>query len=116
MAMRVERWWYAARVKARRVLRRQAVDQELDDELRSHVAHEVATLRAAGVSRREARRQALARLGGIEPTKESVRAIRPGVSGTGHLEGRLWHGSSPCPGHTPGGRRSPGLLDRPDAG
>jgi putative ABC transport system permease protein len=55
------------------------VDRELDDELRAYVEMTADEKRRAGLSDAEARRLALAELGGIEPIKERVRDVRAGV-------------------------------------
>ena len=75
-----ERWWYAWRVRLRVLLGRDEADRELDDELQHHVAREIEARRANGVPATEARRQALAALGGLAPTREHVRASRFGAT------------------------------------
>ena len=75
-----ERWWYAWRIRLRALLDRDGADRELDDELQHHVAREIEARRANGVPAAEARRQALAALGGLAPTREHVRASRFGAS------------------------------------
>ena len=78
--MPVERWLYAWRVRLRALLDRNRADRELDDELRHHVALEIEARCAQGVPPAEARRQALAVLGGLATTREEVRASRFGAS------------------------------------
>ena len=62
----------------RSLLRKQAVEQALDDELRSSVALLTQEKINDGFSPSAARRQALLELGGVEQVKEEVRAIRAG--------------------------------------
>jgi len=63
----------------RNLLRRNMVEQALDDELSSSVELLTEAKMNEGLSQREARRQALIELGGIEQVKEEVRAIRFGL-------------------------------------
>jgi predicted permease len=69
----------------RNLFRKQAVERQLDDELRAYVDIVTDEKIAAGMSARAARRTALAEFGGIEPVKEAVREHRSGAG----LE-RLW--------------------------
>lgn len=62
----------------RNLLRRNTVEQALDDELKSSVELLTEGKMKEGLARPEARRQALMELGGIEQVKEEVRAIRLG--------------------------------------
>src|SRR5208337_3415562 len=62
----------------RNLLRKQAVEQALDDELRSSVELLTQEKVNDGFSPSAARRQALIELGGVEQVKEEVRAIRAG--------------------------------------
>ena len=75
-----ERWLYAWRVRLRAVLDGGRADRELDDELQHHVALEIEARCARGVPPAEARRQALAALGGLGATRERVRASRFGAA------------------------------------
>ncbi|MDE2904626.1 MAG: ABC transporter permease, partial [Acidobacteriota bacterium] len=75
-----ERWLYAWRARLRAFLDGDRADRELDDELQHHVAREIEARCARGVPRAEARRQALAALGGLASTREHVRASRCGAS------------------------------------
>jgi predicted permease len=61
---------------ARGLLARGRVSRELQDELRFHLDQEIEANRSRGLSLAEARRRALADLGGLTQTAESVRAIR----------------------------------------
>ena len=67
------------RALVRNLLRRDAVERELDDELRGYCALLEAEKIAAGTSVAEARREARIELGGIEQVKESVRSARMGA-------------------------------------
>ena len=78
--MFLHRWFCAWRVRLRALLDRDGADRELDDELRHHVDLEVESRCARGVPAPEARRQALAALGGMASTREHVRASRFGAS------------------------------------
>lgn len=78
--MPFERWLCAWRVRFRILIDRDGVDRELDDELRHHVALETEARRAQGVPLAEARRQALAALGGLESVRNHVREARFGAS------------------------------------
>ena len=75
-----ERWLYAWRARLRVLLDSDRADRELDDELQHHLAREIEVRRANGLPAAEARRQALAALGGLTPTREQVRASRFGAS------------------------------------
>ena len=71
--MPFERWFYAWRVRLRMLLDRNRADRELDAELRHHVALETEARTGRGVPPGEARRQALATLGGIESARNQAR-------------------------------------------
>jgi predicted permease len=62
----------------RNLVRKRAVEQALDDELQSAVEVLMEEKMKEGLSRPEARRQALIELGGVEQVKEEVRAVRAG--------------------------------------
>jgi len=62
----------------RNLLRKNTVEQALEDELRSSVELLTEEKMNAGLSPSEARRQALIELGGVEQVKEEVRAVRVG--------------------------------------
>lgn len=66
---RIRSWW-------RDLFRRRQLDAELDDEIRYHIEREIEELVAAGVSRPEARRRALAEFGAVAAIKEEVRETR----------------------------------------
>ena len=63
------RWWH-------RLFRRDALEGELDAELRDHLENHVADLVASGVPVRDARRRAMIELGGLEGVKEQCRDVR----------------------------------------
>jgi len=63
----------------RNLLRKRAIEQALNDELRSAVELLTQEKMKEGLSQPEARRQALIELGGVEQVKEEVRAIRSGI-------------------------------------
>ena len=60
----------------RAVVRREAVERELDEELRFHLEREAEKYVRAGVPRREAERRARIALGGVERIKEDDRDAR----------------------------------------
>lgn len=64
---------------ARNLMQRNRVDADLSTELEGYVELLVAEKVRAGIDPREARRQALAELGGTERVKENVRAVRTGA-------------------------------------
>ena len=70
-------WW-------QRLWRRNELEQQLGKELQFHIEERVLALRQAGVSEREARRQARQEFGGVEQIKEACRDAR----------GTLWIESS----------------------
>jgi predicted permease len=70
------RWIAAARERLNALLHRARQDDELEEELRFHLAQETEYLNQAGLDAQEARRQAHVRLGGVEQWKESVRDAR----------------------------------------
>ena len=61
------------------IFRRERAEQQLDDEIRSFVEMSVADRIREGVPAAEARRRALADIGGVERVKESVRTGRHGA-------------------------------------
>src|SRR5690348_3445406 len=74
--MRMEGWRYTVPLKIRSLLRRHQADSELDEELREHVARKTEGYVAKGMSARQARRQAMIDLGGVEQAKENCREAR----------------------------------------
>jgi predicted permease len=63
-------------LRLRSLFRGESVERELSDELRFHIEQQIAQHEAAGMMPREARRVALAELGGIEQIKEECRDTR----------------------------------------
>src|SRR3989440_12122133 len=63
----------------RNLLRKRAIEQALDDELKSAVELLTQEKMKQGLSHPDARRQALTELGGVEQVKEEMRAIRSGI-------------------------------------
>src|SRR5262245_30664953 len=55
------------------LVRREQVEDRLDDEIRFHVEQQIEKNRRAGMSSHEARRQALIRFGGVEQMRERTR-------------------------------------------
>jgi putative ABC transport system permease protein len=74
--MRPEHWVYAIPLRLRSSFHRRQADQELDDELREHVEQRTEEYVAKGLPRKEACRQALLEMGGIEKRKEECRETR----------------------------------------
>ena len=60
-------------IRVRALLRRKAVETELDEELRSHLERQVEKYVRSGLSREEAQRQAWREFGGYEQVKEEYR-------------------------------------------
>ncbi|QNI36408.1 ABC transporter permease [Edaphobacter albus] len=77
--------WLRIRNILRNLLRKQQMEGHLDDELRAYTDMLADEKIAAGIPPHEARRAALAELGGIEPVRQKVRDTRAGAG----LE-RLW--------------------------
>jgi predicted permease len=72
--------WSRIRSALRNLFRKQQVESRLDDELRAYVEMVIDEKIAAGMSPSEARRTALAEIGGIEQVKQSVRDHRAGTA------------------------------------
>jgi predicted permease len=64
------------RYRLRALFRRSVVEQELSDELRFHLEHEVEKHRKSGISEEDARRRARLAFGGQEQIKEDCREAR----------------------------------------
>lgn len=71
------RLWTRLRHVYRNAFHRRRLETDLDDELRNYVHELIARKTAAGMSATEARRSALAEVGGIEQVKEASRDVRP---------------------------------------
>src|ERR1700691_3903521 len=74
--MRPEHWLYTIPLRLRSLFRPSRVDHELDEELRDHVEQRTDEYIAIGLPPREARRQALLEMGGVEKRKEECRDTR----------------------------------------
>ena len=70
------RWISKTALRVRSLVRRNAVDRELDDEMRFHLDRQVTANIEAGMSPREARNAALREFGGLEQFKEECRDMR----------------------------------------
>ena len=70
------RWLTTISLRIRSLFRRNAVDNELEDELRFHVERQIAANASAGMSTAEARRAAMCEFGGVEQLKEECRDMR----------------------------------------
>src|SRR6185295_8816607 len=68
--------WSDIRYRMRALLRRNAVESELDEELRFHIERETGKHEAAGVPRDEAARLARVAFGGVERAKDESRDAR----------------------------------------
>jgi predicted permease len=95
---------WTARVRAflRRLLSSRRAEQDLHDDVQGYADMLADELRASGLSAAEARRAAIAEVGGIEAVKESVRSSRAGAG----LE-RAWRDLHAAVRSL---RRSPGLA------
>jgi predicted permease len=74
--MRPDHWFYTIPARLRSLFRRTQADQELDEELRDHIERKTEEYVAKGLPLKEARRQALLEMGGIEKRKEQCRDKR----------------------------------------
>src|ERR1700761_3757336 len=74
------RLWSRLKFLSRNLLRRQQIESQLDEELRSYADMVADEKIAAGIPPSEARRTTLADLGGIEQVKQSVRDRRTGAA------------------------------------
>src|SRR5215468_3323498 len=71
--MRPDRWYYTIPLRLRSWFRRGRVEQELDEELRTHLDYEIEAGIRRGLTAEEARRAAVRRLDGIQQHKEECR-------------------------------------------
>ena len=76
MIVTLMRWWYAARIRLRALIRRERADAELSRELRLHLDQESEEYIARGMSPEEARRAALRRFGSVTTVQEECRDMR----------------------------------------
>ncbi len=67
------RFWYLVVAQVKSLLLRRRRQDELDEELRLHLAQEIEQRVARGMSPKEARRSALCAFGGVERTKDECR-------------------------------------------
>jgi putative ABC transport system permease protein len=74
--MQPEHWLYTIPLRLRSLFRRREADMDLDDELRDHVEQKTEEHVAKGLAPKEARRQVLLEMGGIEKCKEECRETR----------------------------------------
>src|SRR5450432_1777578 len=74
--MRIEHWWFTARLRLKSLLRGGRVEEELSEELQFHLDQKVAEGIAAGLSAKEARYAAMRAMDGLEQRKEQVRDTR----------------------------------------
>ncbi len=72
----MSRWLSEAFNRTRSFFRRDPLDQELDEEIASHLQMAVEENMARGLPAREARRQALTRFGGVQQARETHRETR----------------------------------------
>jgi predicted permease len=77
-------FWSEVRYRLRALFRRDAIERELDDELRFHLEREAEKSVAAGLPREEAMRRARLTFGGVDRIKEDDRDSR-GVALLEHL-------------------------------
>src|SRR5215469_10029359 len=68
--------WRALSIRIRAVFNRNAVNQELDEEVRFHIEHETQANMSRGMKPEEAARQARMDFGGEQRVKEEYRAVR----------------------------------------
>src|SRR5262249_58353324 len=76
LSMGSSRWLYTIPLRLRSLFRRQAVERDLDDELRDHLELKTAQYQSSGLSAEEARRAALRDLDSFELRKEQCRDAR----------------------------------------
>ncbi|MGH9861143.1 MAG: ADOP family duplicated permease [Candidatus Acidiferrales bacterium] len=70
-------WWHGLKAALRFLLRRRAVEQQIDDEVRSYVAHRADALERRGLERSRAERQSRVECGSVESVKEEIRDVFP---------------------------------------
>lgn len=74
--MRMEHWWFTARLRLKSLLLRNRVEREMDEELRFHLENKIEQGIANGLSPKEARHAAMRAMGGLEQKKEQMRDAR----------------------------------------
>src|SRR5512145_1978707 len=75
----MRRFWFRLRAMLRRVWDGGARDEELGEEIRTFVEHDIESNIRSGMTPEDARRAALIELGGAEQVKERVREDRAGA-------------------------------------
>jgi predicted permease len=70
------RWRYTLPLRLRSLVRRDRVEDELDEEIRYHIDERARELMAKGLTERDARLSALRSFGGVEQRKEECRDAR----------------------------------------
>jgi putative ABC transport system permease protein len=74
--MRLQHWFYTIPLRVRSLLRRDRVEQELDEELRYHLDQQIEENLSKGMTPDEARYAALRAMGGLERQKQRCRDTR----------------------------------------
>src|SRR5712691_7015270 len=74
--MRMEHWWFTARLRLRSILLGRWVERELNEELQFHLEHKIEEGIANGLSPKEARYAAMRAMDGLEHRKEEMRDMR----------------------------------------
>jgi len=74
--MGLDRLRYIIPLRLRSIFRRSTLDRELDEELNDHIEHLTQQYIARGMSAQDARRDALAAMGGVTRRKEEMRDAR----------------------------------------
>lgn len=72
----IAEWWYELRYRLRALVRGDALDRELDDEIDGHLAHEAEALERGGLAHDEARRRARLAFGGLDGIRAQSRDAR----------------------------------------
>ena len=80
--MKLRRRWDIVRIRLRSLFRRKRVEEDLDKELRFHLAQQIDENLAAGLALAQARRAAHRKLGGVTQIQEECRDMRR----TDHIE------------------------------
>ncbi|MGH9790656.1 MAG: permease prefix domain 1-containing protein, partial [Candidatus Acidiferrales bacterium] len=70
-------WWHQFASSLRFLFRRRAVEQQIDEEVRSYVAHRADALERRGWERSRAERQSRVECGSVESVKEEIRDVFP---------------------------------------
>ena len=76
--MSIEQWFYSLPWRLRSFFLRHQVDEEMKEELREHLDHQIGDNIAKGMSTEEARRSAMLALGGMTQTEQKCREARGG--------------------------------------